>query len=135
VTEATSPNSATSAVVDASAVVRAHIDDDAVAQQWLETEVFWPTLVYAEVANALLRLHRHGLSIDRARAALDAVHALDGNARPVESLVRAAWATALARSLTVYDACYVVLAETLDVPLVTADRRLAAATPNSVLLA
>ena len=134
-TEATSPNSATSAVVDASAVVRAHIDDDAVAQQWLETEVFWPTLVYAEVANALLRLHRHGLSIDRARAALDAVHALDGNARPVESLVRAAWATALARSLTVYDACYVVLAETLDVPLVTADRRLAAATPNSVLLA
>jgi predicted nucleic acid-binding protein len=114
--------------------VRARIGDDPVAQQWLETEVFWPTLVYAEVANALLRLHRHGLSIDRARAALDAVLALDANARPIESLVRAAWATALSRSLTVYDACYVVLAEALDAPLVTADRRLAAATPNAVLL-
>lgn len=134
-TEATSPSSATRSVVDASAVVRAHIRNDAVAQQWLKTEVFWPTLVYAEVANALLRLHRHGLSIDRARTALDAMHALDANARPVESLVRAAWATALSRSLTVYDACYVVLAERLDVPLITADRRLAEATPNSVFLA
>jgi predicted nucleic acid-binding protein len=135
VIEATSPSSATRSVVDASAVVRAHIGDDAVAQQWLETEVFWPTLVYAEVANALLRLYRHGLSIDRARAALDAVHALDANARPVESLIRSAWATGLSRNLTAYDACYVVLAEALDVPLVTADRRLAAATPNAVLLA
>jgi predicted nucleic acid-binding protein len=134
VTEATSPSSTTRSVVDASAVVRAHIGHDAVAQQWLETEVFWPTLVYSEVANALLRLHRHGLSIDRARAALDAVLALDANARPIESLVRAAWATAHSRSLTVYDACYVVLAEALDAPLVTADRRLAAATPNAVLL-
>lgn len=62
------------------------------------------------------------------------MHALDANARPVESLVRAAWATALSRGLTVYDACYVVLAETLDVPLVTADRGLATATPNAVLL-
>jgi predicted nucleic acid-binding protein len=125
---------ATRSVVDASAVVRAYVGKNALAQQWLGTEVFWPTLVYAEVANALLQLHRHGLSIDRARAALDAVHALDANARPVESLVRAAWATALSRGLTVYDACYVVLAERLDVPLVTADRRLAAATSNAFLL-
>jgi predicted nucleic acid-binding protein len=135
VTEATSPSSATRSVVDASAVVRAYIGKDEVAQQWLETEVFWPTLIYAEVANALLQLHRHGLSIDRARAALDAMHAHDANARPVESLVRAAWAMALSRSLTVYDACYVVLAEALDVPLVTADRRLAEATRNAVPLA
>jgi predicted nucleic acid-binding protein len=41
---------------------------------------------------------------------------------------------AVSRRLTAYDACYVVLAETLDAPLVTADRRLAAATPNAVLI-
>ncbi len=109
--------------------------DDEVAQQWLETDVFWPTLIYVEVAHVLLRLHRNDLvSIDRAQDALDALHALAAHVRPVESLVRGAWHVALARKLSVYDACYVVLAEALDAPLVTADRRLAAATANAVLL-
>jgi predicted nucleic acid-binding protein len=41
---------------------------------------------------------------------------------------------ALERSLGAHDACYVVLAETLHAPLVTADARLTAATPNAVLI-
>ena len=136
-TGATSPSSAISgAVIDASAVVRAHIDDDLMAQQWLDAEVFWPTLVYAEVANALLLLRRRAVvSTDRVVDALDALHALDADARPVETLIRGAWDVALDRRLSVYDACYVVLAEALRIPLVTADRRLADATPNAVLLA
>ena len=134
-TAVTSPSSATRAVVDASTAVRAFADRDVVAQRWLETEVAWPTLLYAEVAHALLRLHRHrGLPLARAREALDAIYAIRADARPVAMLVPDALNVALERSLTVYDACYVVLAEALEAPLVTADRRLAAATANAVLL-
>jgi predicted nucleic acid-binding protein len=39
------------------------------------------------------------------------------------------------RGLTAYDAFYAVLAEALEVPLVTADRRLAAAVPGALLVA
>lgn len=95
----------------------------------------WPTLVYVEVANTVLRLHRNRLArLDEALRILDVMQAVTADTRPVELLVRDAWELALARKLTVYDACYLVLAEGLDVPLVTADRRLAAATENAVLL-
>ena len=84
----------------------------------------------------MLRLHRNHLArLEEAKRIVDTHLAVDADARPVESLVEGAWELALVRSLTVYDACYVVLAEALDVPLVTADRRLAEATPSAVLLA
>jgi len=133
---AISPNSGTRAVLDASAVVRALVDLDETAQRWLRTSVIWPTLVYVEVGHTVLRLHRNHLArLEEAKRIVDTHLAVDADARPVESLVEGAWELALVRSLTVYDACYVVLAEALDVPLVTADRRLAEATPNAVLLA
>jgi predicted nucleic acid-binding protein len=43
-------------------------------------------------------------------------------------------AVAVERRLTLHDAAYVVLAEALDAPLVTADRQLANATEQAVLL-
>ena len=83
----------------------------------------------------MLRLHRQNLlSFERAQVALTALHTADVDAHPVEALAQRAWGVALERRLTVYDACYVVLAEGLGVPLVTPDRRLAEATPNGVLL-
>jgi len=131
-----------SAVLDASVLVRALVYVDPQARGWLErialgeVEVTWPTLLYAEVAHALLRLHRAGrISLERARRSLDAVLSAPVLAGPLETLVEPALQLALTRGLTVYDACYVVLAETLDAPLVTADRRLAQATPSAVLLA
>ncbi len=134
-TAGTSPSSGTRAVVDASAAVRAFVDRHAGAQAWLETDVAWPTLLYAEFAHALLRLHRQqAVPLARAREALAALWSIRADARPMESLVAAAWDAAIERKLSVYDACYVVLAEALDAPLVTADRRLAAATANAVLL-
>ena len=134
-TEATSPNSATSAVVDASAVLRAYIGLQTAAERWLAVSVSWPSHVYPEVCQALVRLHRlRRIERERAWAALQAMYALDADVHAVESLTQAAWEIALARSITVYDACYACLAERLDVPLVTADRRLAQATPNAVLL-
>lgn len=115
--------------------MRALIGRDPVAQDRLETYVAWPTHLYAEVTNALLGLHRNNrISHDRAYVAIDALLAFPADAHPVESLLRGAWNVSLAQQLSVYDACYVVLAEALDAPLVTADRRLAEATANAVLL-
>jgi predicted nucleic acid-binding protein len=136
VTEATSPSSGTRSVFDASAVVRTLIGRDPAAQDRFRGEVAWPTHLYVEVAHTLHRLHRNDrISHDRAFAALNALLTFPADVHPVESLLRGAWNTALATGLSVYDACYLVLAEALDAPLVTADRRLAAATPNAVLLA
>jgi len=115
--------------------VRALIGRDRAAQERLQTRVAWPTHLYVEVTHVLLRLRRNDrISHARAYTAITALLAFPAEAHPVESLVRGAWNVSLARRLSVYDACYVVLAEALDAPLVTADRRLAAATPNAVLL-
>lgn len=131
----TNPSSATDSVLDASVVVRALVGREREAQARLRRRAAWPTHLYAEVAHALLRYHRQRvLSLERAQVALAGLHTADVEAYPVESLTRSAWGVALDLGLTVYDACYVVLAEGLDVPLVTADRRLAEATPNGVLL-
>ena len=57
------------------------------------------------------------------------------DAEPLGVLAQPALALALARSISAYDACYIVLAEAGDAMLVTADRKLAAATKNAVLVA
>lgn len=62
------------------------------------------------------------------------IDAAPSRVTPVEQLVAVAMPIALERGLSVYDAVYVVLAETADAILVTADRRLAAATDNAFLL-
>lgn len=132
---ATSPSSGTRAVVDASVVVRGLVDRNEEAQAWLRVRIVWPSLVYAEVAHTVLRLYRNRVArLDEATRALNTLHALPADARPLRSLAREAWPLALARDLSVYDACYVALAEALHIPLVTADRRLAEATPEAVLL-
>lgn len=106
-----------------------------VASAWLDASLAWPSLLYAEVAHVTLRLCRTGrISSERARDGLDFVDALPAEVCPVETLVRDAWEVARARGLSVYDACYAVLAEQLDVPLVTADRRLAAAVRNAIVI-
>lgn len=138
---AISRSSGTNVVFDASALVRALVDLDRAARQWLERiakhEVVpvWPAHLYAEVANSLVRLARADM-IDARRAGrvFGRVRRIPANVGPAEALEQA-MAVALDRQLTVYDAAYVVLAEALGAPLVTADRRLAEATNRGVLLA
>ena len=128
-------------VLDASAALRAAVDRDPQAIHWLaavergEVEAAWPELALVEIANGLLRLVR-----GRRHSEADALRATSRFlAAPVRSeslapLILPALHLAVERTLSVYDATYVVLTESLDAPLVTADRRLAAATEKSILI-
>jgi predicted nucleic acid-binding protein len=120
-------------VVDASVVVT--VLADAEHAPWAETQLssggadrsLWvPHLIDAEVGQALRREVAVGrLGEDRADAAL-----LDLMRMPLRridhlSLIHRAWE--LRHNFSFYDALYVALAEGLDVPLITLDRRLARA--------
>ena len=54
---------------------------------------------------------------------------------PLEGFVATAFASAITLGLSVYDACYWVLAEALEARLVTADRTLAASYARCILIA
>jgi predicted nucleic acid-binding protein len=117
-------------VVDASAVVAALIDSGADGA-WARTglrghELVAPAQLYVEVSNVLRRAVLAG-SLGRDAAALahgDLVQ-LPVSVFPFEPLSERVWA--LHATVTAYDAAYVALAEELDAPLWTLDRRLAAA--------
>lgn len=90
------------------------------------TSLHAPHLMGVEVAQVLRRYAAHGtISPDAAAAALDDVGALDVERYEHEPLLPRVWR--LRENLTAYDAVYVALAEVLDAPLLTADRRIARA--------
>ena len=115
-------------VSDASTVVLALGDDGPagdVARQRLSGErIIAPELLDVEV-TAAWRRHEAAGRLDSRRAALARSDLRD---LPVERvshrlLMERCWE--LRANVTVYDAVYVALAELLDAPLVTADRKLA----------
>jgi predicted nucleic acid-binding protein len=84
-----------------------------------------PHLLDVEVAQVLRRYCRAGeLHSERGREALADLADLPLSRYPHDFLLARIWA--LRHNLTAYDASYVALAEALDVPLLTSDRRLAA---------
>jgi len=95
-----------------------------------------PDLVLSESTNTLVKYCRGGL-LARADAAvlLGEILALPLEIRSSRSLLPAALTISLERGITAYDACYVALAEAAHAPLLTADRRLAAAYERSELIA
>ncbi len=85
-----------------------------------------PHLIDVEIAQALRRLAAAGaLSDDRATDALHDAALLPVVRYPHLALVERAWELRL--NLGVYDGVYVALAEMLEAPLVTCDRRIARA--------
>lgn len=91
-----------------------------------EVTLHAPHLVDLEVAQVLRRYVFRGV-IDAARGGLALEHLtlLDLQRYTHDLFLPRIWA--LRDNVTAYDAAYVALAESLDVPLLTADRRLAAA--------
>jgi predicted nucleic acid-binding protein len=118
-------------VVDASAVLELLLRTP--AAQAVERRLFGgrerlhaPHLLDVEVAHVLRRYALAGeLQGDRGRAALEDLERLLLRRHPHDILLPRAWE--LRANLTAYDAVYVALAEALDAPLVTRDRRLAGA--------
>lgn len=85
-----------------------------------------PHLVDAEVGHALRRGVRRGeIATDAARDALDDLLAMPLRRVRHRELIPRAWE--LRENVSFYDALYVSLAEILEEPLVTFDRRLARA--------
>jgi predicted nucleic acid-binding protein len=85
-----------------------------------------PHLLDIEVAQVVRRLVLTGeIDQDRGRTALADLADFPVRRYPHTLLLPRVWE--LRNNLTAYDAAYVALAESLDVPLLTRDRRLAAA--------
>ena len=123
-----------SAVVDASVLVAATTDAGAEgtwAEQVLgEGNLVAPHLVLVEATNILRRLERSKLlSRLEATAAQRDLLDLDLLLVPFEPFAARVWD--LRGTITSYDAWYVAVAEALELPLATLDRRLSRATGPS----
>lgn len=115
-------------VVDASAVLEVLLQTAAAAA--VEARLFSgatlhaPHLLDLEVAQVLRRYERAGeLSAVRGQEALRDLEAFRIERYPHHIFLPRVWA--LRSNATAYDACYLALAEALDAPLLTRDRRLA----------
>lgn len=116
-------------VVDASVVVAALVDsgpNGAWAEKVIETgALYGPELVRVESTNILRRLERaREISTPEANAAFEDLMRLDIELIPFEPFGDRAWE--LRHTVTSYDAWYVAVAESLELPLATLDERLAA---------
>ena len=118
-------------VVDASALLEALLRTPAAST--VEDRLFAPHqtlhaphLLDVEVAQVVRRYAANG-EIDSARGRVALTDLADFPLRryPHDFLLPRIWD--LRNNLTAYDAAYVALAEVLDIPLLTRDRRLAAA--------
>jgi len=121
-------------VVDASVVVKLFVDEELSegARKLLDgmgkpepDEFYAPDLLFPECGNVLWKYVRfHGYEPDLARENIADLTELAFQVMPTAELVVEAFELANHHSITVYDACYVALAERLGLALVTADDRL-----------
>lgn len=114
-----------SVLVDALVVVGAAGDD---AREVLRDRslLHVPSIFAAEATSAIRSMRVRGdLSPGQARGAISKIKVVQTMQYPFEPFLDRAWE--LRDNLTVYDAWYVALAESLDTSLVTADLRLAQA--------
>lgn len=116
-------------VVDASVLANAIGDDAGAGRQardllQVHRELAAPDLVDVETTAVLRRRWLAGaVTEERFEQAIEDLAAVPLARFPTRGLMRRAFE--LRANVTAYDACYVALAEALDWPLCTADRRLA----------
>ena len=88
-------------------------------------EFYVPDLFYIECANIFLKYtRRFNRSLEDAQADLGNLNKLALKRTPNADLVEDALLLASVKNLSAYDASYAVLAQKLDIPLITADSHL-----------
>lgn len=123
-------------VIDASAILEVLLRTPAAAS--IEQRMFaareslhGPHLLDVEVTQVMRRLAANGeISGERGRMALTDLADFPLHRYPHDFLLQRIWD--LRTNLTAYDAVYVALAEALNAPLITRDRRLARAPGHRV---
>lgn len=123
-------------VIDASALVDMIIGwrADRIRERLRATpEWHVPVTIDAELLHALRRQTFTGaVGIEHVSTALDLLSGPMLTRHPVQPLARRMWA--LQRNITAYDAAYVALAESLALPLLTRDARLARASGHTATI-
>jgi predicted nucleic acid-binding protein len=100
----------------AQALFRATVDRD--------VELWAPDLLYPECVSAMRRLYRlRAITRTAAETAVGRLVQLPLTISGTRDFTARAWQ--LRDTVTPYDACYAALAETLEAPFITADRRFA----------
>lgn len=125
-------------VADASVAVKWYVpeihSDDALRLLEPGNELHVPDLMHAEVGNILWKKSRRGeITKPEARRITRAILGAPLRVHPTAFLLDGALDIALRTDRTVCDALYVALAVALEMPLITADRRLFHALERSIL--
>ncbi|WP_419926284.1 type II toxin-antitoxin system VapC family toxin [Candidatus Poriferisocius sp.] len=122
-------------VVDASALVAAVADADLIGtrarERLRDCRRVAPFLVDAEVGSALRSMVLRGEIGEKAAESARLLAERMVHRRHPHHGVLASRAWQLRQSVSFYDALYVALAERLDCPLITADKRIARALPHN----
>jgi predicted nucleic acid-binding protein len=124
-------------VLDASVGIKLFIDEefsDKVQRLFVkltedpQAEIHVPDLFYIECANILLKYtRRYKRPLEDSLADLEDLNKLALKFTSTVDLIEDALLLANEKNLTAYDACYAVLAQKLELPLITADAPLAKA--------
>jgi predicted nucleic acid-binding protein len=121
-------------VIDASALVDVIMGwrAEAIKERLRDaTIVHVPVTIDAEVLHALRKHALAGVvSIQHSNAALEMLRGTTLSRHPVQPFGPRMWS--LRHNVTTYDAAYVALAESLDVPLLTRDARLSRSSGHTV---
>ncbi|MBC8335116.1 MAG: type II toxin-antitoxin system VapC family toxin [Anaerolineales bacterium] len=122
-------------VVDASVGIKLFVNEefsDKVHRFFIQlteeiaSEFYVPDLFYIECANILLKYtRRFNRPLEDAQADLIDLNKLILKTTPTSDLIEDSLLLASVKKLSAYDAAYAVLAQKLDLPLITADVHLA----------
>ena len=119
-----------SLIVDASVAVKWYVDEPfshEAAALLSRADLAAPSLIFAEVGNALWKRVRRGASsLEQSRAALNELQHTFAMVEPIETLLWQAMDIAIRLNHPIYDCFYVALAARQSAPIATADGRMAA---------